>query len=94
MSNIKEEILRISIERLQNKVEAIMLSVNITLSNPEKSGDVVDKITDLMTSLAISESALNHAKTLHNQCIALTEKIKEYQDSIEQNSINNKQSEK
>lgn len=95
MSSVREEILRISIEKLQNKVESIMLTVNIILSNPEKTNCVVvDRIADLMIELSTIEGALNHAKTLHNQCITLSERIKEIQESVEKNSIEHKQSEK
>lgn len=92
---MREEILRVSIERLQNKVESIMLTVNIILSNPEKTNcDVVGRVTELMVELSTVDGALNHAKILYNQCIALDERIREIQESVEKNSIEHKQSEK
>jgi len=69
MLNQNEEILRLTSERLQNKVESIMLGINILLSNPESStGNVVDAMEDKIRELAIVESSLNHAKNLLGQC--------------------------
>jgi hypothetical protein len=81
MSNPREEILKLASERLQNKVESIMLGVNILLSNPEKSNNVVDDIVKMMDDLAITESALNHARNLYTQCVAL--KLKEMSEALE-----------
>lgn len=82
MTSAREEILKLTSDRLQNKVESIMLGVNILLSNPEStSANIVDEMEKMMRELAIAESALNHARNLYSQCIAL--RLKEISDSIE-----------
>lgn len=82
MTNAREEILKLTAERLQNKVESIMLGVNILLSNPERAGvNIVDEMEKMMIELATTESALNHTRNLYSQCLAL--KLKELSDSIE-----------
>jgi len=82
MTNAREEILKLTAERLQNKVESIMLGINILLSNPENSSaNIVDEIEKMMKELAITESTLNHTSNLYNQCLAL--KLKEMVESFE-----------
>ena len=44
MSNAREEILRLSTERLKNKVETVMFSINIILSNPDNCDNQIGKV--------------------------------------------------
>lgn len=82
MTNAREEILKLTVERLQNKVESIMLGVNILLSNPERTGaNIVDEAEKMMNELATTESSLNHARNLYSQCLAI--RLKELSDTIE-----------
>lgn len=71
----REEILRLSGERLQNKVDSIMFSINMILSNPDKTENQVDKMTELLTELAIAESAFQHSKNFLTQ--SLSQRIRE-----------------
>jgi hypothetical protein len=82
MSSAREEILKLTAERLQNKVESIMLSVNLLLTHPESSSTiVVDEMEKMMKELAIAESASAHAKNLYTQCLAL--RLREVSEKIE-----------
>jgi len=71
MSNAREEILRLSTERLKNKVETVMFSINIILSNPDNCDNQIGKVSELLIELAITESAMKHSQGLLNQSIAL-----------------------
>lgn len=73
MSNAREEMLKLTVERLENKSKSVMLDINIILSNPESSGNTVGKLSELMIELAISENALTHAKNFYAQCKQTTE---------------------
>jgi hypothetical protein len=66
----REEILRLSGERLKNKVDSIMFSINMILSNPDKTENQVDRMTELLTELSIVESAFQHSKNLLSQSLA------------------------
>ena len=66
----REEILRLSGERLKNKVDSIMFSINMILSNPDKTENQVDRMTELLTELAVVESAFQHSKNLLTQSLA------------------------
>jgi len=82
MTNAREEILKLTAERLQNKVESIMLGVNLLLTHPESSSAIiVDEMEKMMNELAVAESALIHARNLYSQCVAL--KLKELSEAIE-----------
>jgi len=70
MSNIREEILKSAIIRLQSNSEAIMLEINILLSKPEGIEKITDQMTELLARLAISENALIQAKTLYSQSMS------------------------
>jgi hypothetical protein len=74
-NSAREEILRLSIERLNNKVESIMFSINIILSNPDKAEKPVDKVTELLIEFSVAENALVHAKSLLTQ--SLEQKMRE-----------------
>jgi len=74
-NSAREEILRLSIERLNNKVESIMFSINIILSNPDKAEKPVDKMTELLIEFSVAENALVHAKSLLTQ--SLEQKMRE-----------------
>lgn len=77
MNSAREEILKLTADRLQNKVESIMLDINIILSNPESSGNTVGKLSELMVDLAIAESALAHAKHFYAQSLGLNKTTEE-----------------
>ncbi len=66
----REEILRLSGERLKNKVDSIMFSINMILSNPDKTENQVDRMTELLTELSVVESAFQHSKNLLTQSLA------------------------
>lgn len=66
----REEILRLSGERLKNKVDSIMFSINMILSNPDKTENQVDRMTELLIELAVAESAFQHSKNLLSQSLA------------------------
>ena len=66
----REEILRLSGERLKNKVDSIMFSINMILSNPDKTENQVDRMTELLTELSLVESAFQHSKNLLAQSLA------------------------
>lgn len=69
MSNLRQEILKLTVNQLETRVSNIMLEINILLSKPENVSELVVKISDLITELSIAEGALNHAKTFHSQTI-------------------------
>lgn len=69
MNTAREEILKLSNERLRNKVESIMFNVNMILSNPEKSDNHVDKMTELLIEMSIAEVAMKHGQNLLTQCL-------------------------
>lgn len=71
MSSAREEILRLSIDKLRNRTESIMFNINIILSHPDKSNNHVDNITDLLIELSTTEGAMKHAQNLMNQCLEL-----------------------
>ena len=71
MSNAREEILSLSTDRLRNKVESIMFSINMILSNPDKCDNQIGKMSELLVELAVTESALKHAQGLLAQCIEI-----------------------
>lgn len=70
-NSAREELLRLSSEKLLNKVKSTMYSINLLLSHPERSSYQVDTLVDLLKELAIHESALNHSNSLLSQCLAL-----------------------
>ena len=69
MSSAREEILKLSTDRLRNKVESIMFSINMILSNPEKSDNQVDKVSELLIELSVAELAMKHGQNLLVQCL-------------------------
>ena len=91
MSNLKQEILRLAVDRLQNKVESIMLSINAILSEPTGVNNVVDKVVNELETLALAESALNHSKSLYGQSISLS---KQYEESVQKELSSRKEIEK
>lgn len=83
MNSASEEILRLSTERLKNKVESIMFNINIILSNPDKHSNQVEKVSELLIELALAESAMKHSQALFTQCLEI--RLKELSSQIEQN---------
>lgn len=80
-SNAREELLRLTSERLLNKVKSTMYSINLILSHPEKYNAPVDAVTELLLELGAAESALNHSNSLLSQCLAL--KLQNLQSDLE-----------
>ena len=70
MSNLREEIIKLTIKELETRVSNIMLEINILLSKPENIQDLVKKVADLITTLSITENSLNQAKIFHAQILA------------------------
>lgn len=70
MSNLREEIIKLTIKELETRVSNIMLEINILLSKPENIQDLVKKVADLITTLSITENSLNQAKSFHAQILA------------------------
>lgn len=69
MSNLRDEILKLTINELETRVANIMLEINITLSKPENIQEIVQKMADLTTRLSIAEGALNQAKNFYSQTL-------------------------
>ena len=69
MNNLKEETLRLVVQRLQYKVETIMFKINVILSTPEK--DMADLVENLLYDLSYTNCALDQAKNLYGQSAAL-----------------------
>ncbi len=86
----REEILRLSGERLKNKVDSIMFSINMILSNPDKTENQVDRMTELLTELSVAESAFQHSKNLLSQSLAqrISELESLQKESLEQEPKN------
>ncbi len=86
----REEILRLSGERLKNKVDSIMFSINMILSNPDKTENQVDRMTELLTELSVVESAFQHSKNLLSQSLAqrISELESLQKESLEQEPKN------
>ncbi len=81
MNSAREEILKLSTERLRNKVESIMFNINIILSSPESCDNQVGKISELIIELAVAESAMKISQGLLTQ--VLTSKLQELESLIE-----------
>ena len=47
-----------------------MFSINMILSNPDKTENQVDRMTELLTELSLVESAFQHSKNLLAQSLA------------------------
>jgi len=86
----REEILRLSGERLKNKVDSIMFSINMILSNPDKTENQVDRMAELLTELSVAESAFQHSKNLLSQSLAqrISELESLQKESLEQEPKN------
>jgi hypothetical protein len=69
MSSAREEILRISIDKLRNKIESTMFSINIILSHPDNCDKQVDKISELLVELSVAELSMKHGQSLLTQCL-------------------------
>jgi hypothetical protein len=69
MSNLRDEILKLTINELETRVANIMLEINITLSKPENIQEIIQKMADLTTRLSIAEGALNQAKSFYAQTL-------------------------
>lgn len=80
MSNLREEIIKLTIKELETRVSNIMLEINILLSKPENIQDLVKKVADLITTLSITENSLNQAKSFHAQILA--ERIALFKDLV------------
>ena len=89
MNSAREEILKLSNDRLRNKVESIMFNVNMILSNPEKGDNHVDKMTELLIELSVAELAMKNSQALLTQC--LEQRLAEL-EALQK--LENKQSEK
>ena len=71
MNNAREEILKLSTDRLRNKVESIMLEINLILSNPTGQDNQVGRISELLIEASVAELAMKHSQVLLNQCLDL-----------------------
>jgi hypothetical protein len=71
MNSAREEVLKLSNDRLRNKVESIMFSINMILSNPEKEDNQVGRMSELLVELSIAEAAMKNCQILLTQCLEL-----------------------
>lgn len=65
MSNLTEEILKVVTNKFNNKVENLILKINIVLTQPDMNS--VDNIEFLISQLAVAENELGQAKSLYAQ---------------------------
>jgi len=66
MNNFSKEVLRITIDKLKNKVESIMLKISILLDD-EKNVGAVDILESYLFDLDKNNGALIQAKNLLSQ---------------------------
>lgn len=66
MSNFPKEVLRLTIDRLENKVANVMLKISILLADT-KNISTVDNLEELLYELDRHNGALTKAQTIQSQ---------------------------
>lgn len=69
MSNLRLEIFRLTMKKLESNVENLMLELNILLSKPENVNELVDKVADLTRKISVENNALNQAREFYTQSV-------------------------
>jgi hypothetical protein len=67
MANLTEDILRVSIKKIEAHAESIMMRLNILLSKPESSDSIIDETCELVEKLSIANLSLEQARLLFAQ---------------------------